>query len=170
MSNSGKKRTKQEIIDRINQVGRTTRFCNGSCPSTRSRDVGEINEEERRVPFILISRENAGERYDWWHDETWIEELDVAGANTEKLRTFFKDHQCRVDTAIGRVENIEKADELRADVVFGRDEDAEKIFAKYRDGILFDVSIGYFIRDIIITEKKDEPTHVLVTDYDVVEH
>ena len=162
-------RTKAEIIARINEIGITTRFCNGSCPSQRVKDVGEIDEKKRKVPFIAISEQNAGERYDWWEDETYIEEIDIAGVNTDRLKTFFKDHRCSVDTAIGRIENIQKNKDLRVDVIFGRDEESDKIFQKYRDGILTDVSIGYVVRDIVVTEKKNEPTHVLITKLDVIE-
>ena len=50
----------------------------------------------------------------------------------ERLKTFFKDHNRSVDSAIGRVENIRLEDgKLKADVVFGTDEDAEKVFRKY---------------------------------------
>jgi hypothetical protein len=132
--------------------------------------VGEIDEEKRKVPFIAISSNNAGERYDWWEDEIYIEELELNGAKTDRLETFFKDHRLSVDSAIGRIENIQKTDrELRVDVIFGRDRESDKIFQKYRDGILSDVSIGYIVRDIVVTEKKGEPTHVLVTDFEIVE-
>lgn len=129
-----------------------------------------IDEENRTVPFILVSDENAGERYDWWEGEIYIEELDVDGANFERLRTFFTDHRPSVDNAIGRIENARVEDgKLKADVVFGGDERSKGVFEKYRDGILTDVSIGYRVNDVVITEKKGEPDHVMVTDYEVVE-
>jgi len=163
-------RSKKEIIKRMNEVGTTTRFCNGACPIERKRAVGKIDEKARKVPFVMISVDNAGERFDWWSGETYIEELDVTGANLERLKTFFKDHDIRVDNAIGRVQDPKvKKDELICDVVFGTDDDSENIFRKYIDGTLTDVSIGYNIRDIVITEKKDEPTHILATDYDILE-
>jgi hypothetical protein len=170
MAKKKKNRTKEQIIKRMNKVGYTTRFCNGSCPTKRVERVGEIDEEGRKVPFVMISNNNTGERYDWWSGETFMEELDVKGANLERLRTFFRDHSIYVNDAVGRVENpkVEKG-ELVCDVVFGTDEDSEKIFRKYVDGTLNDVSVGYNIRDIVVTEKKGEPTHVLVTEYDILE-
>jgi len=163
-------RSKEEIIKRMNEVGTTTRFCNGVCPVERQRTVGKIDEKARKVPFVMISKENAGERHDWWSGETYVEELDVTGANLERLKTFFKDHNIRVDNAIGRIQEPKvKKGELLCDVIFGKDDDSEKIFRKYVDGTLTDVSIGYNIRDIIITEKKGEPTHILVTDFDILE-
>ena len=162
-------RTKEQILQRMNEIGITKRVCIGKC-NIRALEDGAIDEENRRISFTLISKENAGERYDWWNDEIYIEELDVNGANTETLRTFFKDHRPSVDNAIGRVENKRVEDgELKADVVFGRDDESQKVFQKYLDGVLTDVSIGYRVNDIMVTERKDEPTHVLVTDYDIVE-
>lgn len=129
-----------------------------------------INIEKRSVPFILISKENEGERYDWWKDEIYIEKLDVNGATYERLNTFFKDHIRSVDNAIGRVENIRVEDgELKADVIFGTDEESEKIFRKYVDGILTDCSIGYKINSVTVEERKGEPTIVTVTSFDIRE-
>lgn len=129
-----------------------------------------INEETRTVPFIIISRNNEGERYDWWKDEIYIERLDVNGATHERLNTFFKDHIRSVDTAIGRVENIRVEDgELKADVVFGTDEESDKIFRKYVEGILTDCSIGYKINSVTVEERKGEPTIVTVTSFDIRE-
>lgn len=165
-----KKRTKKEIISRINEIGMTLRLCNGNCPAVRKEQVGEIDIEARTVPFIIVSSENSGTRLDWWNGEEYIEELDVNGASWERLNTFFKDHYKSVDSAIGRVQNVRKEnDSIKSDVVFGTDEDSDKIFKKYVDGILTDCSIGYSVEDVVITEKKDEPTHVLVTKFDIKE-
>ena len=163
-------RTKSEIIQRMNEIGVVRRVCMGACPTTRAEATGAIDEETRTVPFVLISSDNAGERYDWWEDEIYIEELDVHGADFARLGTFFTDHRPSADNAIGRVDNARIEDgELRAEVVFGRDQRASDIFQKYVDGILTDVSIGYRVNDVTITSEKDKPDHVLVTDYEVVE-
>lgn len=129
-----------------------------------------IDVENRTIPFILISRDNAGERVDWWSGETYIEQLDPNGANTERLRTFFKDHNRSVDSAIGKVQNVRVENgELKADVVFGTPPEAEAVFEKYRDGILTDVSIGYRVNTLTIEERKDEPDIVTITDFDILE-
>ena len=129
-----------------------------------------IDETTRKVPFILISQDNEGERYDWWTDEVYIEKLDVNGANYERLNTFFKDHIRSVDSAIGKVENIRiEGGQLKADVIFGTDDDAEKIFRKYVEGILTDCSIGYKINATTVEQRKGEPTLVTVTDFEIRE-
>lgn len=133
-------------------------------------ESNSINESERKIPFILVSKDNQGERFDWWKDEIYIEKLDVNGANYERLKTFFKDHIRSVDSAIGKVENIRIEDgELKADVVFGSDDESEKIFRKYVDGILTDCSIGYKIINVTTEERKGEPTIVTVTEFEIRE-
>ncbi len=133
-------------------------------------DTALISVETRTIPFILVSKNNAGERYDWWDGETYIEELDPKGAILTELRTFFKDHNPSVDNAIGRVENLRiDGGEIKCDVVFGSDEDSLKVFQKYAEGILTDVSIGYTIEEVIETEKKGELTHVMVTKFTIME-
>jgi len=166
-----KKRSKQEIISRMNEVGVMNRSCGkGLCPRAKG-DITEIDVENRTIPFILVSKDNAGERYDWWNDEVYIEELDPHGARLDELTTFFIDHVQSVDTARGRIENarVDTDDQVKSDVVFGTDPDSDLVFSKYNDRILTDVSVGYYVHDIIVTSKEDEPDHVLVTDYTIVE-
>ena len=168
-----KQRSKAEIIARMNEVGVMSRSCGRMVrrvsANTQERE-SVIDVENRSIPFILVSNDNAGERYDWWNNEVYIEELDPDGARLDELRTFFKDHRQAVDTAIGRIENARvESGEIKADVVFGTDDDASKVFTKYQDRILTDVSVGYYVNDIIVTSKKDEPDHILVTDYTLVE-
>ena len=135
-----------------------------------SPNISLIDEEARKIPFILISKENEGERVDWWSGERYIEKLDVNGAKWDRLTTLFKDHDRSVDSAIGRVENIRIEDgELKADVIFGSTPDAVAIFEKYRDGILTDVSIGYKVNAVTIEERVGEPDVVTVTDFEIRE-
>ncbi|MFZ2967929.1 MAG: peptidase [Sulfuricurvum sp.] len=164
------KRSKKEIIARMNDIGVVHRSCGlGVCPRAKT-DPAQIDTEKRMIPFILVSKNNAGERHDFWDDEVYIEELSPNGARLEELMTFFKDHHPSVDTAIGRIDNARVEDEMiKSDVYFGTDEDASKVFQKYRDGVLTDVSIGYYVHDVIITSRQGEPDHVLVTDYTIVE-
>jgi hypothetical protein len=150
-------KSKEQIIARMNEVGVMNRSCGkGICPRAKGNTT-KIDVENRTIPFILVSKDNAGERYDWWNDEVYIEELDPNGARLEELQTF-----CIENT---RVED----GQIKADVAFGTDEDAAKVFTKYQDRVLTDVSVGYYVNDIIVTSRKDEPDHVLVTDYTLVE-
>ena len=128
-----------------------------------------IDEKEKRVPFILISKDNAGERYCCGEVE-YIERLDINGAKFDNLKTFFKDHDRSVDNAIGKVENVRVENgELKADVVFANTPNALEIFEKYKQGILTDVSIGYRVNAVTIEEKANDVDSVVVTDFDILE-
>ena len=140
----------------------------------RSLTVGAraqpVNDREGVLSFTFISRENDGVRHDWWSGESYVERLDPSGAKTDRLRTFFKDHQLRVDNAIGKIENVRvEDDELVGDVVFGKDEDSQRIYEKYRDGLLSDVSVQYQINAYDVVERDADLDLVTVTDYDVFE-
>lgn len=129
-----------------------------------------IDVENRKISFIAVSSDNAGLRYDWWNDEVFEERLEPKGATFNGLTTFFRDHVTNTETAIGRIENtrLDKG-QIKTDVVFGSDDDAQRIFNKFREGILTDVSIGYTIDEVITTERTDEPTEVLVTKFNIHE-
>ena len=127
-------------------------------------DTSLIDEEKRMIPFVLVSNDNGGLRYDFWEDEVYEEVIDVNGARFDNLNTFFKDHRMSVDTAIGKIVNKRLEDnQIKADVIFGTDSESDVIFNKFREGILTDVSIGYTIDEVKVTERGDEPMEVLVT-------
>ncbi len=124
--------------------------------------------DDRTLTFTMISEENEGMRYDWWSGDSYIERLDASGAKTDRLNTFFKNHDRGVDDAIGRVTNVRMdGNSLKADVVFGSD--ADSILNKYREGILTDVSIGYAIEKYTVEERDGEPDIVTVTEFDIFE-
>lgn len=129
-----------------------------------------INEETRTIPFILVSNDNSGLRYDWWEDEIYEEKLIPEGATFDRLNTFFKDHRMSVDTAIGKVVNTRVEDgQIKADVIFGSDTESQTIFNKFREGILTDVSIGYSIQDTKTTKREKDYPLVEVTRFDIHE-
>lgn len=123
------------------------------------------------VSFVFVSDDNAGVRYDWGSGEHYIEVLDVNGATTSRLNTFFKNHNRDVDSAVGKVSNTRVVDgQLIGDVTFGTDERSQELFTKYSEGILTDVSVGYEIRDYEVKQgAENERDTVTVTDFDVFE-
>lgn len=142
----------------------------GTIQNRAKPDISLVNEESRMIPFIVVSDDNAGLRYDWWNDEVYEERLDVNGATLDNLNTFFKDHHLIIDNAIGRVENKRvEAGQIKVDVVFGTDENSDTVFRKFKEGILTDVSVGYSIQEVVTTERENEPTEVLVTKFDIHE-
>lgn len=142
----------------------------GTVHNRATADITLIDDEKRMIPFIIVSRDNAGLRYDWYEDEVYEERLDVNGATFDMLRTFFKDHHLSIDTAIGKIENarIENG-EIKCDVIFGSDENSDTVYRKFKEGILSDVSIGYSIQEVIETKRENEPTEVLVTKFNIME-
>ena len=118
--------------------------------------------------FIIVSDDNGGMRYDRWSGEEYIEILDVNGADTSNLRTFFQNHSTQVQDALGRIQNIRtEFGEIKADVFFGRD--GGSIFQKYEEGILTDVSIGYTVDDYTVEEREGQPPLVTVTKFKILE-
>ena len=134
-----------------------------------SRLDGEANTNT--LSFVFVSDVNAGKRFDWGSGEYYTEVLEISGANTERLNTFFKDHYRSVDSAVGKVSNVRIEDsQLLGDVTFGTDEDSQRVFSKYSEGILTDVSIGYEIRGYEVEQGADnELDTVRVTDFEIFE-
>lgn len=120
--------------------------------------------------FVMVSDDNGGMRYDWYSGESYVEELSIEGGSTENLRTFFKDHNRSVDSAVGRIENVRvEGGTIISDVVFGSGDNEQSIHRKYSEGILTDVSIGYQINGYSVEERDGEPDLVTITDYDIFE-
>lgn len=129
-----------------------------------------IDIENRRISFVLISDDNSGLRRDPFSGEIFKETLDVNGADYSRLTVFLKDHNREIDSVVGKIENprIENS-KMKIDVVFGRDEQSDIVFNKYKDGLLTDVSAGYVRRKIEMIERKDEPKEMVVRDYEIIE-
>ena len=120
--------------------------------------------------FTIVSDDNGGMRYDWYSGESYVEELSIKGASFEALKTFFKDHNRSVDSAVGRIENVRvDGGTIVSDVVFGTGEDEQNVYRKYTEDILTDVSIGYQINKYEVEERDGEPDVVTVTDYEIFE-
>ncbi|WP_170019199.1 HK97 family phage prohead protease [Campylobacter sp. RM16190] len=137
---------------------------------TRKATIRASNEETKSLTFVMISRENTCKRFDWNNGRYYNETLDINGARFDELKTMFKDHEPSVDNAIARVENIREEDgELLCDAVFASDDDSQKIYKKYIDGVLSDVSIGYSIKEQKREKGEDSIDEVLVTDFSILE-
>jgi len=92
--------------------------------------------ESERKPnihtFTIVSDDNGGSRYDWYSGETYLEELSIEGASFGNLRTFFKNHNRDVDSAVGRIEETRvDGGTIVSDVWFGSGEDEQNMYRKY---------------------------------------
>ena len=136
-----------------------------------SVSVSRDADSDNTLSFVFVSNDNGGKRYDWGTGDYYTEELVVGGANLERLNTFFKDHHRSVDSAVGKVGNPRvEGGQLIGDVTFGTDDGSQRVFSKYLEGILTDVSIGYEIRDYEVVQGADnELDTVRVTNFDIFE-
>lgn len=134
-------------------------------------DQDSFNDEDLTIDFIMISENNAGLRKDFFSGEIFIEELDPRGAILDSLNTFFKNHDYNVDSAMGAI--IDKridGNRAKARVKFNKDdEESVKLYNKYRNKVLTDVSVGYRVLDVDVTERVGEPTHILVKSFEIRE-
>lgn len=139
--------------------------------ATHAREAQLIDTDTREndtISFVIVSDKNEGMRYDWFSGESYIERLDISGANMDRLNTFFKDHTRSVDAAIGcAVNKRQEGTLLLTDVKF--DESGLDVKRKYENGTLTDVSIGYEIKAYTVEEREGEPDLVTVTDFDIFE-
>ena len=120
--------------------------------------------------FTIVSDNNGGMRHDWFSGESYVEELSIEGASFGNLRTFFKNHNRDVDSAIGRIEETRiESGTIVSDVWFGSGEDEQNMYRKYDEDILTDVSIGYQINKYEVEERDDEPDIVTIVDYEIFE-
>lgn len=130
----------------------------------------QSSQKDNTHTFVMVSADNGGMRYDWYSGESYVEELSIEGGSTENLRTFFKDHNRSVDSAVGRIENVRvDGGTIISDVVFGSGADEQSIHRKYAEDILTDVSIGYQINKYEVEERDGEPDVVTITDYEIFE-
>jgi len=133
--------------------------------------VNRVEDNSNTLSFVFISDDNAGKRFDWGSGEYYDELLDVNGASVEHLNTFFKDHERSVDSAVGKISNVRVENGmLVGEVTFGSDEQSQRIYSKYAEGILTDVSVGYEIRDYKVEQgAENERDRVTVTDFEIFE-
>lgn len=141
---------------------------------TRAMQVSVSRTDEtpnNTLTFVFVSAANAGTRYSWSSGEYYTEQLDIKGATVERLNTFFKDHYASVDSAVGKITNVRiEGEELVGDVTFGSDDVSQRVYSKYLEGILTDVSIAYEIRDYKVEQGADNVRDkVTVTDFDIFE-
>lgn len=131
-----------------------------------------VVDKSNMLDFTFISNDNGGTRYDWMEDAYYTEVLDINGANTDNLNTFFKNHIHDVDSASGKISNIRvENNELIGSVTFGSDVESQALLTKYKEGILTDVSVGYEIKDYTVEKRSaaNEQDLVTVTNFDIFE-
>ena len=111
----------------------------------------ESIDRENRTVEIVMSTGEAGKRYDWYNDTTYLEELrltkdTVRTARLDKGIPLISDHSRSVGIrgVLGTSEAYRfENNELIGTVRFSKRDDVEDIFNDVADGILRNVSLGY---------------------------
>lgn len=124
---------------------------------------------DTRTIEVVWSSGAAVKRYDFWSDEAFYEQLDLAGANLSRLNAgapVLNSHQdWGLNNVIGVVERAWiDGDEGRAELRLSDRADVEPIWRDLQNGILRNVSIGYAVdtAERIRAEKKGDPDTLMV--------
>lgn len=133
-----------------------------------------INKEERTVEIVFTTGE-AGERYDWWTGERYIEELDVSekavrSARLDKGLSVIDSHNRWA--GIGGVLGVTEGWRIESGQLVGTARFSKKhqdVFDDVEDGILRHVSLGYRIHEWEIKKGKDEPELRKAVDWEPLE-
>ena len=132
---------------------------------TREAPIIAIDEEARTVEVVWTTGA-PGERYDYWTDTRYIEELEVSekAIRLERLNAGAPvldshDRYSGLSSMLAVVERawVEKG-EGRALIRFPKaedDEDADKVFRKVKDKIIRSLSVGYRRLKIEVDKSKN---------------
>lgn len=125
---------------------------------------------ENRTIEVVWSSGAAVKRYDWWADEEFYEQLDLQGANLDRLNAgapVLDSHASHgLNSVIGVVERAWiDGKEGRAQLRFSDRADVEPIWRDLQNGILRNISIGYSIDQMerIHAKDKGQPDVINVT-------
>lgn len=132
---------------------------------TRLMPVGSVDTKARTAELVW-SRGARVQRYDWWNDETYYEELSMDPAHVRLGRMqagapLLNTHQ-RYDLSavLGVVEGATvSGGEGRSTVRFSERADVEPYFRDVAGGIIRNVSVGYVVHKY---EQSRDPNGVLV--------
>lgn len=132
---------------------------------SRMASVGTIDREKRTVELVWTTGARV-QRYDWFADEPFMEELslDPKHVRMDRLNNgapLLNMHsRYRLNDVIGVVESASiDGKEGRATVRFSEREDVAPIFADVAAGIIRNVSVGYRVNKI---EKSRDEKGVLI--------
>jgi hypothetical protein len=127
--------------------------------TTRAAFVPTTVDAEARTVELVWTTGAAVQRYSW--DGPYYERLrvDEAAIDLGRLSASAPLLRCHnvydLDSVIGVVERAWiDGDEGKAVVRFAKDEAANAVFAKVVDGILRNVSVGYFVLEMVDTEDE----------------
>lgn len=134
-----------------------------------------VNADARTIE-VTWSSGAAVKRYDWWEDEEFFEQLDLSGANLDRLNAgapvLNSHNRYELDSVIGVVERAWiDGNEGRAELRISDRDEVEPIWRDLQNGILRNVSIGYSIEAMerLKAPERGRPDTINVTSFTPVE-
>jgi hypothetical protein len=131
---------------------------------TRLAPIGTVDKEKRTVELVWTTGARV-QRYDWFNDEPFFEELSLAPSSVRLDRLnngapLLNTHgRYSLEDVIGVVENASvDGKEGRAMVRFSERDDVKPIFNDVAAGIIRNVSVGYKVNKV---EKSRDASGVL---------
>jgi HK97 family phage major capsid protein/HK97 family phage prohead protease len=113
----------------------------------------KIDEKNRTASCLIVSKDNAVERYDYTNSREFIECLDPNGAIYRDSKPLLFNHNLH-ELPIGKAYNFRVGEEgLKADIKLDEDKRADEIFKKILSGSISNVSIGYKIIEYTLEER-----------------
>ena len=124
------------------------------------RGVPQSWDEQTREIDLVISTGAPGTRWDWRTGQNYIEELDVAGCNLERLQNagpVLLDHDAEVESLIGTVleARVEGGAVIARVKLSGRAEMAGYV-KDIADGVIRSISVGYSVEEEEILKEEGQ--------------
>jgi hypothetical protein len=121
-------------------------------------------KEDARTVEVVWSTGADVPRFDPWENKRYIERLNMSpeAVNLSRLNNgapLLNSHAAyRLENVLGRVESaVIDSGEGRATIRFSARDEVAAILADVRDGILCNISVGYSVDEIRVTQNRDGP-------------
>ncbi|MGP1579409.1 MAG: phage major capsid protein [Wolinella sp.] len=102
-----------------------------------------IDEENKTISFIALSKDNLHKRLSLWGDEYYLS-VDTSAVKFE-AKTLYLDHEISFENAIGKIEEAKfEGGDFKVRVKFDDEVEASReAFARYKAGFSDSVSVGF---------------------------
>ncbi|MCD8213781.1 MAG: hypothetical protein LUC34_07040, partial [Campylobacter sp.] len=137
--------------------------------SAKLDDKSPINEAEKTISFIALSKNNMHKRSSFFGDEYYLS-VDTSGVKFD-AKTLYLDHEVSFENAIGKIEACKNENgDLKVIVKFNDEVEASReAFARYKAGFSDSVSVGFGDYKIKQLDKIDGLEHYQIYEGTVTE-
>ncbi|MGP1484887.1 MAG: phage major capsid protein [Campylobacter sp.] len=121
--------------------------------SAKMSQKNAINDEDKTISFIALSKDNLHKRSSFFGDDYYLS-VDTKNVNFA-AKTLYLDHSVSFKNAIGKIEAVKNEDgDIKVVVKFDENvEESREAFARYKAGFSDSVSVGF--GDYKIKEMQD---------------